>query len=344
MSTILVTGGSGFIAGHCLLQLAEAGHTLRTTVRSAGREAELRETLGKAGAVLGDRLMVCVANLTADAGWREAVRGCDLVLHVASPFPPVAPRSEDELIVPARDGALRVLRAARDAGARRVVLTSSFAAIGYGQPNDDRTYSESDWTDLSGSGLTAYVKSKTIAERAAWDFIAKEGGGLELAVVNPVAVYGPLLGKNLSTSVILVKRLLEGAMPGCPKLYFGVVDVRDVADLHIRAMADPRAGGERFLAIAGDCMSVRDMSLALRARLGDAARRAPTREVPNWLVRLTALRDPMARSITPMLGKIKNASNAKARSLLDWAPRSREDALTATGESLLRLGLVKAVA
>ena len=344
MSTILVTGGSGFIAGHCLAELAKAGHALRTTVRTASREAELRDLLGKAGATFGDRLTVCVADLTADAGWREAVKGCDFVLHVASPFPPGAPKSDDELVVPARDGALRVLRAARDAGVRRVVLTSSFAAIGYGRPNDAGTYTEKDWTDLSGSGLTAYVKSKTIAERAAWDFIAKEGGGLELAVINPVGVFGPVLGRDLSTSVMLVQRLLDGATPGCPKLYFGVVDVRDVADLHIRAMTDPRAKGERFLAISGDCMSVREMSLALRARLGEAARRAPTREVPNWLVRLLALRDPMARSIVPMLGKIKNASNVKARSLLDWTPRSREDALTATGESLLRLGLVKAAA
>ncbi len=341
MSTVLVTGGSGFIAGHCLLQLAAAGHTLRATVRSASREASLRETLAKAGANLGDRLSVFVADLTADAGWREAATGCDFVLHVASPFPPGAPKNEDELIVPARDGALRALKAARDAGVRRVVLTSSFAAIGYGRPSKGPVYTEEDWTDIAGADATAYVKSKTIAERAAWDFIARECGGLELAVVNPVGVFGPLLGPDMSTSVLAVQRLLSGAMPGCPKYYLGVVDVRDVADLHIRAMTDPRAKGERFLAMSGDCMSIREMSLALRARLGEAARRAPTREVPNWIVRLIAWRDPMARAIAPQLGKVKNASNAKARTLLDWSPRSREDALAATAESLIELGLVK---
>lgn len=343
MSTILVTGGTGFVAGHCLLQLAEAGHSLRTTVRTVSREARLRETLAKAGTDLGDRLTVVAAHLGADSGWREAAAGCDFVLHVASPFPAVAPKSEDELIIPARDGALRVLRAARDAGVRRVVMTSSFAAIGYGRGNDARPYTEQDWTELSGRDVTAYVKSKTIAERAAWDFVAKEGGGLELAVVNPVGVFGPMLTPDMSTSVLLVQSLLNGAMPGCPKIYFGVVDARDVADLHIRAMTNPRAKGERFLAISGDSMSALQISLALRARLGPAAGRAPTRELPNWLVRLTALRNPMAKAITPWLGKVKNASNAKARSILGWSPRAREDALVATGESLVRFGLIKGV-
>jgi nucleoside-diphosphate-sugar epimerase len=341
MSTVLVTGGSGFIGTYCILQLLEAGHTVRTTVRNLSREADVRATLKAGGAEPGDRLSFFAANLESDAGWSEAVKGCEYVLHVASPFPPADPKHEDELIVPARDGALRVLRAARDAGVKRVVLTSSFAAVGYGKKPAGRPFDETDWTDPTAPHLSAYVKSKTIAERAAWDFIAGENGKLELSVVNPVAVFGPVLGPDLSTSILLVKRFMEGDVPGAPKLYFGIVDVRDVASLHLLAMTDPAAKGERFLAVAGDFMKMIDIAKALKARLGPLAAKVPTRELPNWLIRLVALGDPALRLITPELGKAKNASNAKARRMLGWKPFSNEDALAATGESLARLGILK---
>ena len=262
------------------------------------------------------------------------------MLHIASPFPAGIPKHEDELIVPARDGALRVLRAARDAGVKRVVLTSSFAAIGYGHPERRAPFDETTWTNLDVS-VAAYTKSKTLAERAAWDFIAREGGGLELSVVNPVGVFGPVLGADYATSIQLVQRLMTGSMPGCPRLRFGVVDVRDVVDLHLRAMADPAANGERFLAVAGDFLRVQEMARVLKARLGDAARKVPTRELPDWLVKLVAMFDPTVRQIVPDLGKYKNATSAKAQRLLGWAPRSNDDALVATAESLLRLGLLK---
>ena len=275
-------------------------------------------------------------------GWAGAVKGADFVLHVASPFPPGEPKDENELIVPAREGALRVLRAGRDAGVKRVVLTSSFAAIGYGKPSRDRPFDETDWTDPTAPGVSAYVKSKTIAERAAWDFVAREGGALELSVVNPTGVVGPVLSHDLATSVLLVKRLLDGAVPGCPRLYFGLVDVRDVADLHIRAMTAPAAKGERFLAVAGDFLSMFEIAMSLRKRLGAAAKRVPTRQFPNWLVRLAALRDPAVRALLPELGKKKNwDESAKAQQLLGWTPRSAEDAVVATAESLARLGLLK---
>ncbi len=260
MSTVLVTGGSGFIGSHCILQLLAAGHQVRTTVRSQKREADVRAMLKEGGADPGDRLSFIAADLENDAGWSEAVAGCEYVLHVASPFPQNVPKNEDELIVPAREGALRVLRAARDAGVKRVVLTSSFAAIGYGQKPQNTPFDETNWTDPDGEDVRPYVKSKTLAERAAWDFIASEGGDLELSVVNPVGVFGPVLGPDYSTSILLVQRLMDGAMPGCPRLYFGIVDVRDVADLHIRAMTHPGAKGERFLAVAGDFMSMRDIA------------------------------------------------------------------------------------
>ena len=341
MSTILVTGGSGFIGSRCILRLLDAGHQVRTTVRSLSRESGVRAMLKAGGADPGDRVSFCSADLEQDAGWPEAVKGCEYVLHVASPFPPSIPTHEDELIVPAREGALRVLRASRDAGIKRVVLTSSFAAIGYGQKPRTTPFDETSWTDPAGDDVLPYVKSKTVAERAAWDFIASEGGGLELAVVNPVGVFGPVLGPDYSTSILLVQRLMDGAIPGCPRIYLGAVDVRDVADLHLRAMTDPAARGERFLAVAGDFMSMRDMAKVLKSRMGASARRVPTIQLPNWLVRLAAMRDPAVRQIVPELGKMKNATNEKARRVLGWAPRSKEEAIVATAESLLRLGLLK---
>jgi nucleoside-diphosphate-sugar epimerase len=340
MSTVLVTGGSGFIGSHCILKLLDAGHQVRTTVRSLMREADVRAMLKEGGVDRGDHMSFVAAELESDAGWPEAVAGCNYVLHVASPLPAGVPKNEDELIVPARDGALRVLRAARAAGVKRVVLTSSFAAIGYGQKPRKKPFDETDWTDPN-AGIAPYVKSKTLAERAAWDFIARESGALELSVINPVAVLGPVLGPDYSSSIQIVQRMMDGGLPGCPQLYFGVVDVRDVADLHIRAMTNPAAKGERFLALAGDVMSLRDIAVVLKDRMGDAAKKVSTRQIPNWLVRIAALWNPMARATLPELGKKKGATNEKAKRLLDWAPRANEEAIVATAESLVRFGLLK---
>lgn len=263
------------------------------------------------------------------------------MLHVASPFPPGVPKSDDELIVPAREGALRVLRAARDAPVKRVVLTSSFAAIGYGHKQQAAPFNENNWTNLNGNDLTAYTKSKTLAERAAWDFVATSGGGIELSVVNPVAVFGPVLGPDYSSSVLFVQRLMDGAVPGLPNLCLGTVDVRDVADLHLRAMTNPAAKGERFLAVAGSFMSVLDIAKILRQNMGAAAKRVPTRQLPNFMIRLASLFDPAVKLITPELGKKKNATNEKARRMLGWSPRPREESIIATAESLFQLGLLK---
>lgn len=277
----------------------------------------------------------------SDAGWPEAAAGCDFVLHVASPFPLGVPKHDDELVVPAREGALRLLRAARGAGVRRVVLTSSFAAIGYGHKPTDRVFTEESWTDPNGEGVCAYVKSKTLAERAAWDFIAREGGGLELSVVNPVGVFGPVLGPDFSTSIQIVKRLMDGAVPGCPHLSFGVVDVRDVADLHLRAMTSPAARGERFLAVTGDFMTMREIALVLKTRMGEAGKRVPTRVLPDWLLRAASLFDSSLKQIVPELGKLKNTTSEKSKRVLGWAPRSNEESIVAAAESLVRLGLLR---
>ena len=343
MARVLVTGGTGFVGAHCLIQLLAAGHETRTTVRDLARADDVRAMLRKGGAGdAGNRLTLFAADLKADAGWAEAADGCDYVLHVASPFPSAIPKDENELIVPARDGALRVLRASRDAGVKRVVLTSSFAAIGYGFKGRTAMFTEEDWTNLNDPSVQPYQKSKTIAEREAWDFIAREGGGLEMAVVNPVGIFGPVLGPDYSTSILIVKRLMDGSIPGCPDLWFGAVDVRDVADLHLKAMTDPAARGERFLATGGDFVSVRQIAQILKENLGDAARKVPIRPLPNWLLRFVALFDPQVRAVLPELGKHKNSSNEKARRLLGWSPRSPKDAALATARSLLELGLLKA--
>lgn len=341
MGTVLVTGGSGFIGSHSIGRLLAEGHTVRTTVRTLKRESDVRRMLRQAGVEADSRLSFYEADLMSDAGWAAAVNGCEYVLHVASPFPANVPKDENELIVPAREGALRVLRASRDAGVKRVVMTSSFAAVGYGRGRKDATFTEKDWTDVNGEGVSAYVKSKTLAERAAWDYIAREGGALELSVVNPVVVFGPVLGPDYATSIIIVQRMMDGALPGCPRICFGIVDVRDVVDLHLRAMTNPAAKGERFLAVAGDFMWMAEIAAVLKSRMGAAARRVPTRQLPDWLVKLATLKDAAVKQIVPELGVLKNASNEKARHLLGWTPRSREDAVMATAESLVRLGLLK---
>jgi dihydroflavonol-4-reductase len=342
MSDVLVTGGSGFIGTHTILQLLAAGHQVRATLRNLNRRDDVLAMLRQGGAATSAaNLSFVAADLTADTGWAEAVKGCDYVLHVASPLPATVPKDENELIVPARDGTLRVLRAARDAGVKRVVVTSSFAAIGYGHSSRNRPFDETDWTNLDGADVMPYIKSKALAERAGWDFMAREGGALELATVNPTAVLGPVLGPDFSSSIQVVKALMEGRAPLAPKIGFGLVDVRDVADLHLRAMTDPAAKGERFLAIAGPAASLLDIATVLRDRMGQAGRRAPRREMPNWLARGLALLIPQLREVVPLLGRYAEASGDKARRLLGWRPRSNEDSIVATAESLLRLGLVK---
>lgn len=341
MSEVLVTGGSGFIGSHCILQLLEAGHTVRTTVRSLEREPEVRATLKVGGAEPGEQLRFFAADLLTDDGWAAAMKGCNYVLHVASPFPARVPDDENEIVRPAVEGTVRVLQAALDADVKRVVLTSSFAAIGYGHRPQEKPFTEADWTKLKSKDVLPYVKSKTMAEHEAWNFIGRVRGALELAVVNPVAVFGPVLGPDISTSILIVQRLLEGKVPGCPKIWFGAVDVRDVADLHLRAMTHPEAKGDRFLAVAGDFLSFREIAMVLKSRMGERGKRVPTMQIPNWIVRLVASRDAAAKQIIPELGKRKNATSEHAQKLLGWKPRSREDAIVATAESLVALGVVE---
>jgi len=337
--TVLVTGGTGFVGSWCVAQLLERGYRVRTTVRDLAAEGRVRAVMSGAGdsataADWPDRLEVVAADLGADDGWAQAAGGVDVVLHVASPM--AATRQEDEVVRPAVDGVVRVLRAARDGGARRVVYTSSCGAVYYGHPAQEEPFDETSWTDVSGGAMSAYVKSKALAERAAWDFVAAEGAGLELTTVNPTGIFGPALDPGQISSLGLVKRLLDGSPPACPNLWFGVVDVRDVADLHLRAMTDPRAANERFIASGGPPVSMRDIAQVLKERLGADARRVPTRRLPDWVVRVAGRFDDEVHDLVPLLGQRRSASSAKAERLLGWSARPWADAVTASAESLLR--------
>ncbi|MEV4014966.1 NAD-dependent epimerase/dehydratase family protein [Nonomuraea angiospora] len=321
MSRVLVTGGAGYVGTHLIAALLRAGRPVRATVRSTAQETELRAAVRR-GDADDAGLEIVAADLMADDGWPAAVAGCEEVHHVASPIPVVQPENPDELIVPAREGTLRVLRAARDAGARRVVLTSSFAAVGY-TPKPGAEFTEDDWTDPGTPGLAPYPRSKAIAERAAWELMERDGGDTELVVVNPTAILGPTLTTGLRSSTQLVKAMLDGTMSLAPRQRFGVVDVRDVADLHLRAMAEPKAAGKRFLAVAdGPALSFLEVARILRRRLGPAGARVPTQEVPG--------EDPPRPII----------HNDRARGELGWRPRPAETTIVEMAQSLRDLGLV----
>ena len=338
--TVLVSGGSGYIAGFLIRQLLSEGWAVHATVRSLAKEAAVRELL----AVDNSRLKFFAADLNADAGWLDAMTGCSHVAHVASPLPSGVPKDANELIVPARDGALRALRAAKAAGVQRFVMTSSVAAIAYGRGRGVHHFTEADWTDLGKPGISAYIQSKTIAERAARDWVAAEGGGIEFCSINPSVVLGPVWSRDYSASLVIVKKLLDGRLRACPDIGFGVVDVRDVADLHVRALTAPNMAGERFIA-SGRFIKLREMADLLRAALGsgsgDPAGRVTTRNVPDWMVRLVARFNPVARAVVGELGSVRNLDASHAKAVLGWATRPVEDSILDSARALLALGIVK---
>ncbi|MEN4760977.1 aldehyde reductase [Chryseobacterium sp. C39-AII1] len=313
--TVLVTGGTGFLGIHIILQLLQQDFNVKTTLRSLSKKDVILKALQQGGIEDFSNLSFYEADLTEDKNWDEAVKNCDYVLHVASPFPAQDPKDENELIIPARDGALRILKASRDAGVKRVVLTSSFAAVGYSINNENHIFTEEDWTD-SNVELPAYIKSKTIAEQSAWEFIEKQGNGLELSVINPVGIFGPVIGGITSASLdIAVSGILKGNLEYTPTFTMGVVDVRDVADIHIKAMLHPQANGERFIATSEGVMSFYDVAELYK------------KERPQYTSTIKNL-EPIGREF------YKEISNNKARTILNWNPRSREEALLASADSL----------
>jgi dihydroflavonol-4-reductase len=334
--TVLVTGGSGFLGGWCIAELLLRGYRVRTTMRDLSRETEIRAGV-ETQVGTGDRLECFAADLGVDEGWSRAVEGCDYVLHVASPFPPTQPKDPDELIVPARDGTLRVLRTSLDAGIDRVVITSSVAAVGGSVSHSSVPLTEEDWTDPDNPKLTPYTRSKTIAERAAWDLVKERDESERLAVVNPGAILGPLLSGSRSFSLELIERLLKG-MPGTPRLGYSIVDVRDVADLQIKAMTSTEAGGERFIAV-GEFRWMSEVATVLRERLGATAPKVPKRSVPDLVVRGMAIFDPSIRSIVGQLGRKVEMSSEKARSLLGWSPLPTDETIVDCAQSMLDEGV-----
>ncbi len=319
MSRVLVTGGSGYLATRLIADLLRGGTGVRATVRSTESADGVREAVRRAG-VDDAGLELVLASLTADAGWNEAARNVDGIYHLASPL--IQATHPDEVVVPARDGTLRVLRAARSAGVRRVVMTSSFAAVGY-SPKPVRDYTEADWTDPETPGLAPYPLSKAVAERAAWDFIGREGAGTELVVINPTWIAGPTLTREARSSLQVFTAMLDGVMKVVPRQRFGIADVRDVSDLHITAMATPGAAGKRYLALAdGPTTTFLEVAQVLRERLGALARRVPTEQAPG-------------EELPPLV-----IHNDRARDELGFRPRPAETTIVETAESLRDLGLL----
>lgn len=340
---VLVTGGSGFLGSYCIISLINAGYQVRTSIRSLSKVPSVKEALKNGGLTHSDfnRLSFVEADLNKDDGWDKAVEGCTYVLHVASPIPFEVPKDDNDLIIPARDGTLRVLRAAKRAGVKRVVLTSSFSAIGYGHPDRTKPFTEETWSN-ERSKLGAYPKSKVVAERSAWDFVrSDEGAGLELTSINPVAIFGPVLSTEIASSIHIIQRYMTGEIPASPQLYMSVVDVRDVATLEVLAMTSPSAKGERFLAVSPPGGWMQDVALILKERLPEASQKVSTKVLPNCITRIVALFDKQIATFVNELGNRKPSSNEKAVRVLGWKPRSREETIIDTAQSLLKFGLVK---
>ncbi|HKX27537.1 MAG TPA: NAD-dependent epimerase/dehydratase family protein [Blastocatellia bacterium] len=329
--TVLVTGGSGYLAGWCIAELLKRGYVVRATLRRLAKEPMVRSSVA---AVADPRnLSFWAADLTGDEGWEAAVAGCDYVLHVASPLGVNNSRSPNDLIVPARDGTLRVLRAAVTAGVKRVVMTSAANAASPSSYTEEGVTDETLWTDSDDPTLIPYRRSKTLAEKAAWELMKTAGGETTLTTVLPGAVFGPILSRDNLHSVQVIGRLLRGEMPGLPRIGLEVVDVRDLVDVHLRAMTAQAAAGERFLA-TGELIWLSEVAQVLRDNLGAAASKVPTRTIPDFMVRLMAIMKPELREIAISLGRKNRHTTGKAETVLGWRPRSARETIIDCAKSL----------
>lgn len=338
---VLVTGGTGFVGSHCIAKLLQDGYSVRTTIRTLNRKDEVIEMLRNGGITSFENLSFVETDLMSDTNWNVAVNGCEYVLHVASPISLSNPKDESIFIKPAVEGTIRVLKAARDNGVKRVVFTSSLGAIYYGHPPTERPFTEEDWTNIENKNLSAYVKSKTMAEKAAWKFMSEEGGNLEFSVINPAGIFGPTLTPILTTGFQIIKGLLDGSTKATPNVKFGIVDVRDLADLHIIAMQHPLAKGQRFIAQIGVTLSLHEIAMILRKNMGGKGKRVTTKILPDWVIRVASPFSALAKNLAPQLNEIKNVNSEKAKRILGWKPMTNEEAILASAESLYKLNLIK---
>jgi dihydroflavonol-4-reductase len=337
METVLVTGGTGFIGLHCLQQLLDKGYKVRTTIRSESRKQEVLEAMKKHSSNC-ENLEFYIADLLKDDGWKEAVEGSKYVLHVASPFFLGEPESEDVFIKPAVEGTLRVLKACADADVQKVVLTSSFAAVGYGHPREKEVYTEEDWSSVDGE-ISAYAKSKTLAEKAAWEFVEnlEESKKFNLTVINPVAVTGPMLTSDIGSSNDFLLKLISGSMPACPKIHMGYIDVRDVAKAHIFSMTEEKTNGERII------LSENEMFFAeVGKTLNEAGfKKSPTKELPNFLVKIMSFFVGELKTLLSALDRKGDIDKTKAERFFNWEYISTEQSVTETAQQLQDMGLTK---
>ena len=337
METVLVTGGTGFIGLHCLQQLLDKGYKVRTTIRSESRKQEVLEAMKKHSSNC-ENLEFYIADLLKDDGWKEAVEGSKYVLHVASPFFLGEPENEDVFIKPAVEGTLRVLKACANADVQKVVLTSSFAAVGYGHPREKQVYTEEDWSSVDGE-ISAYAKSKTLAEKAAWEFVEnlEESKKFDLTVINPVAVTGPMLTSDIGSSNDFLLKLISGSMPACPKIHMGYIDVRDVAKAHIFSMTEEKTNGERII------VSENEMFFAeVGKTLNEAGfKKSPTKELPNFLVKILSFFVGELKTLLSALDRKGDIDKTKAERFFNWEYISTEQSVTETAQQLQEMGLTK---
>jgi dihydroflavonol-4-reductase len=337
METVLVTGGTGFIGLHCLQQLLDKGYKVKTTIRSESRKQEVMEAMKKHSSNF-ENLEFFIADLLSDDGWSEAVNGSKYVLHVASPFFLGEPENEDVFIKPAVEGTLRVLKACADSDVQKVVLTSSFAAVGYGHSREKEVYTEEDWSSVDGE-ISPYAKSKTLAEKAAWEFVEnlEESKKFELTVINPVAVTGPMLTSDIGSSNDFLLKLISGSMPACPKIHMGYIDVRDVAKAHIFSMTEDKTNGERII------VSENEMFFAeVGKTLNEAGfKKSPTKEMPNFLVKIMSLFVGELKTLLSALNRKGDIDKTKAKSFFNWDFISTENSVTETAQQLQDMGLTK---
>lgn len=338
---VLVTGGTGFVAMHIIIQLLQKGYKVRTTMRSLKNKEKIITTLKSNGITSLKNLSFAETELTEDNNWEEAIRGCKYILSVASPIFFETPKNENEAVRPAVEGILRILKFAKQEGVKRVVMTSNFGAVGFSQTDKTRQTTEADWTNTNMKGLSVYEKSKTLAEKAAWDFIKKNGDTLEFATINPVAILGPSLDKHVTGSFMLIENLLNGKMKAVPNIPLNVVDVRDVADLHIRAMITPEANGQRFIASANGQITLPEIASLLKSKRPKVSEKVSTKTLPNWVIKMGALFNAQAKEGVVLMNMNRNLSNDKAKNILNWKPIStQETAILEAADSLIKYNLI----